>query len=75
MCACVRMCVCVCSPHTLPVCGVSSVDVVKSLLTLSDGRREGQVCLHHPLLIVAVDNGFRGHGQRVAFGHVLGQGC
>lgn len=58
---------------TLSVSGVSRVDI-EGLLTLSDGSSQGKVSLHHPLLVVAVDNRFRGHGQRVTLGHVLSQG-
>lgn len=57
---------------TLSVSGMSRVDV-EGLLTLSDGGGQGQVGLHHPLLVVAVDDRLGGHGQRVALGHVLGQ--
>ena len=58
---------------TLSVGGMPRVDV-EGLLTLSDGRSQWKVGLHHPLLVVAVDNRFRGHSQRVTLGHVLGQG-
>lgn len=61
-----------CRP-TLSVGGMPRVDV-EGLLTLPDGRSQREVGLHHPLLVVAVDNRFRGHGQRVTLGHVLGQG-
>lgn len=57
---------------TLSVSGMSRVDV-EGLLTLSDGGGQGQVGLHHPLLVVAIDDRLGGHGQRVALGHVLGQ--
>lgn len=57
---------------TLSVSGMPSVDI-EGLLTLSDGSSQGEISLHHPLLVVAVDNRFRGHGQRVTLGHVLGQ--
>lgn len=63
---------CSCCP-TLSVGGMSRVDV-EGLLTLSDGSSQGKIRLHHPFLVVAVDDRFRGHGQRVALGHVLGQG-
>lgn len=56
--ACGRVCVCL----TLSVCGVACVDVVEGLLTLPDGCGEGQVRVHHPLLVVAVDNRLCGHG-------------
>lgn len=46
---------------------------VEGLLALSDGSSQGKVSLHHPLLVVAVDDRLRGHGQRVTLGHVLGQ--
>lgn len=58
---------------TLSVSGVPRVDI-ECLLTLSDRGRQGKVSLHHPLLVVAVDNRLGGHGQRVTLGHVLGQG-
>lgn len=58
---------------TLSVGGMPRVDV-EGLLTLSDGSSQWKVSLHHPLLVVAVDNRLRGHGQRVTLGHVLGQG-
>lgn len=64
--------VCSCWP-TLSVSGMPRVDI-EGLLTLSDSSSQGKVSLHHPLLVVAVDNCFRGHGQRVTLGHVLGQG-
>lgn len=64
--------VCSCSP-TLSVSGMPRVDI-EGLLTLSDGSSQGKVSLHHPLLVVTVDNRFCGHGQRVTLGHVLGQG-
>ena len=60
------------APPTLSVGGVSRVDVQR-LLALSDGGSQWQVGVHHPLLVVAVDDRFRGHGQRVSLGHVLGQ--
>lgn len=47
---------------------------VEGLLTLSDGGGQGKVSVHHPLLVVAVDNRFRGHGHRVTLGHILGEG-
>lgn len=47
---------------------------VEGLLTLSDGSGQWEVRLHHPFLVVAVDNRLRWHGQRVTLGHVLGQG-
>lgn len=47
---------------------------IECLLTLSDGSSQRKVSLHHPLLVVAVDNRFRGHSQRVTLGYVLGQG-
>lgn len=46
---------------------------VEGLLALSDGSSQGKVSLHHPFLVVAVDDRLRGHGQRVTLGHVLGQ--
>lgn len=58
---------------TLSVSGMPCVDI-EGLLTLSDGSSQGKVSLHHPLLVVAIDNCLRGHGQRVTLGHVLGQG-
>lgn len=58
---------------TLSVSGMPCVDI-EGLLTLSDGSSEGKVSLHHPLLVVAIDDCLCGHGQRVTFGHVLGQG-
>lgn len=58
---------------TLPVSGMPRVDI-EGLLALSDGSSQRKVGLHHPLLVVAIDNGLRGHGQRVTLGHVLGQG-
>lgn len=62
-------------PHGshLSVGGMPRVDV-EGLLTLSDGGGQGKIGLHHPLLVVAVDDRLRGHGQRVTLGHVLGQG-
>ena len=47
---------------------------IEGLLTLSDGSSQGKVSLHHPLLVVAIDNRFRRHGQGVTLGYVLGQG-
>lgn len=58
---------------TLSVSGVSRVDV-EGLLTLSDGGGQGKVSLHHPLLVVAINDCFRGHGERVTLGYILGQG-
>lgn len=58
---------------TLSVGGMARVHV-EGLLTLSDGGGQRKVRLHHPLLVVAVDNCLRWHGQRVTLGHVLGQG-
>ena len=58
---------------TLSVRGMPGVDI-KGLLTLSDCSSQGEVRLHHPLLVVTIDNSLRGHGQRVTLGHVLGQG-
>lgn len=58
---------------TLSVSGMSCVDV-EGLLTLPDGSSQRKVRLHHPLLVVAIDNSLRGHRQRVTLGHVLGQG-
>lgn len=52
--------VCSCWP-TLSVSGMPRVDI-EGLLTLSDGSSQGKVSLHHPLLVVAIDNRFRGHG-------------
>lgn len=49
-----------CRP-TLSVGGMPCVDV-ESLLTLPDGSSQRKVSLHHPLLVVAVDNRLRGHG-------------
>ncbi len=46
---------------------------VQRLLALPDGSSQGKVGLHHPLLVVAVDNGLRRHGQRVTLGDILGQ--
>lgn len=60
-------------PLTLPVHRVLGVGVVERLLALPDGSREGQVGLHHPLL-VAVQHRLARHGQRVPLGDVLGQG-
>lgn len=57
---------------TLPVGRMPRVDVER-LLALADGGGQRQVGLHHPLLVVAVDDGLGRHGQRVALGHVLGQ--
>lgn len=57
---------------TLPVGGMPRVDVER-LLALADGGGQRQVGLHHPLLVVAVDDRLGRHGQRVALGHVLGQ--
>lgn len=64
--------VCSCRP-TLSVSGMTRVDI-ECLLTLSDGSSQRKVSLHHPLLVVAIDNRFRGHGHRVTLGYVLGQG-
>lgn len=64
--------VCSCWP-TLSISGMTRVDI-ECLLTLSDGSSQRKVSLHHPLLVVAVDNRFRGHSQRVTLGYVLGQG-
>lgn len=63
-CVTVNECVCVCARVclTLSVGGVACVDVVEGLLTLTDGCGEGQVRVHHPLLVVAVDNRLCGHG-------------
>lgn len=58
---------------TLSVSGMARVHV-EGLLTLSDGSGQRKVRLHHPFLVVAVDNCLRWHGQRVTLGHVLGQG-
>lgn len=61
-----------CPRHpTLSISGMSRVDIQR-LLTLSDGGSQRKVSLHHPLLVVAIDNRLRGHGQRVALGYVLG---
>lgn len=57
---------------TLPVGGMPRVDVER-LLALADGGGQRQVGMHHPLLVVAVDDRLGRHGQRVALGHVLGQ--
>ncbi len=57
---------------TLSVGGMPRVDI-QGLLALSDGSSQGKVSLHHPLLVVAIDNCFRGHGQRVTLGNILGQ--
>lgn len=46
---------------------------VECLLALADGGGQRQVGLHHPLLVVAIDDCLGRHGQRVALGHVLGQ--
>lgn len=65
-------CTCTTRP-TLSVRGMACVHV-ESLLTLSDGSGQRKVRLHHPFLVVAVDNRLRWHRQRVTLGHVLGQG-
>lgn len=57
---------------TLSVGGVSRVNV-EGLLALSDGGRQREVGLHHPLLVVAVDDRFGGHSQGVTLGDVLSQ--
>lgn len=57
---------------TLPVGRMPSVHVER-LLALADGGGQRQVGLHHPLLVVAIDDGLSRHGQWVALGHVLGQ--
>lgn len=65
---------CTCTTRTtLSVSGMACVHV-EGLLTLSDGGGQRKVCLHHPFLVVAIDNRLRWHGQRVTLGHVLGQG-
>lgn len=66
------VCVCTVRP-TLSVGGVARVHI-EGLLALSDGSCQRKVRLHHPFLVVAVDNRVRWHGQRVTLGHVLGQG-
>lgn len=58
---------------TLPVSGMPRVDI-EGLLTLSDSSSQREIGLHHPLLVVSIDNRLRGHGQRMALGHILGQG-
>lgn len=65
-------CTCTTGP-TLSVSGMACVHV-EGLLTLSDGSGQRKVRLHHPFLVVAIDNRLRWHGQRVTLGHVLGQG-
>lgn len=57
---------------TLPVCRVGRVGVVKSLLALPDGSRQGEVSLHHPFL-VAIEHSLTGHGEGMPLGNVLGQ--
>ena len=57
-----------------PTLPVGRVSVVEGLLALAYGSREGQVCLHHPLLAAVHHRlGCVGHGHRVALGHVLGE--
>lgn len=68
----VRACVRAARP-TLSVSGMAGVHV-EGLLTLSDGGGQRKVRVHHPFLVVAVDDRLGGHGQRVTLGHVLGQG-
>lgn len=64
-------CTCTTRP-TLSVSGMACVHV-EGLLTLSDGSSQWKVRLHHPFLVVAIDNRLRWHGQGVTLGHVLGQ--
>lgn len=47
---------------TLPFSWMPRVDV-ECLLALADGGGQRQVRLHHPLLVVAVDNRLGRHGQ------------
>lgn len=58
---------------TLSVSGMACVDI-EGLLTLPDGSSQGKICLHHPLLVVAIDDRLWGHGQRVTLGHIFCQG-
>lgn len=58
---------------TLSVSRMAGVDI-EGLLTLPDGGSQGKICLHYPLLVVAVDDRLCGHGQRVTLGYILCQG-
>lgn len=57
----------------MSVSGMTRVHI-EGLLALSDSSSQRKVCLHHPFLVVAVDNRVSWHGQRVTLGHILGQG-
>lgn len=47
---------------TLPIGRMPRVDIER-LLALADGGGQRQVGLHHPLLVVAVDDSLSRHGQ------------
>lgn len=65
-----RQVISVCVTYT--TCTLSVHWVVKVLLTLSYRRSQRKLCMHRPLL-VAVDDSFRGHGQRMSLRNILSE--